>query len=189
MIGVVLAGGSGNRLWPRSRQQTPKQFDDLLAQGESLLQATCRRISPLLPSERTWVVTGRSTSHLVRQQLPHLDRARILSETLDDATTQVLLNGKAPSRKVNELDNRGSHYYLALYWARALAAQDSDAELKARFTKLADELGKNEATIVNELNEAQGKPVELGGYFRPADDLADAAMRASTTLNGILAEA
>jgi len=80
MIGVILAGGSGNRLWPRSRQQTPKQFDDLLAQGESLLQATCRRVAPLLTSERTWVVTGRSTSHLVAQQLPHLDRARILTE-------------------------------------------------------------------------------------------------------------
>ena len=80
MIGVILAGGSGNRLWPRSRQQTPKQFDDLLAQGESLLQATCRRTSPLLSPESTWVVTGRGTSHLVAQQLPQLDPARVLAE-------------------------------------------------------------------------------------------------------------
>ena len=80
MIGVILAGGSGNRLWPRSRQQTPKQFDDLLAQGESLLQATCRRTSPLLSPESTWVVTGRGTSHLVAQQLPRLDPARVLAE-------------------------------------------------------------------------------------------------------------
>ena len=80
MIGVILAGGSGNRLWPRSRQQAPKQFDDLLAQGETLLQATFRRISPVLPSDRVWVLTGSNTAHLVGQQLPVLEPSRILSE-------------------------------------------------------------------------------------------------------------
>jgi isocitrate dehydrogenase len=87
---------------------------------------------------------------------------------------------------VHELDTRGSHFYLALYWAEALAAQTHDAELQARFSKVAKQLAENEAKIVTELNAAQGKPVEIGGYFRPDPALASKAMRPSPTLNAIV---
>ncbi len=111
------------------------------------------------------------------------NKAIILSKSLDDATVNVLQNGKSPSRKVGELDNRGSHFYLAKYWAEALAKQDKDAELKAVFTPLAKTLEENEETIVKELNEVQGKPVDMGGYYFPNDELASKAMRPSETLN------
>jgi isocitrate dehydrogenase len=113
-------------------------------------------------------------------------RARILSDTLDKAVGKFLENGKSPSRRVNQLDNRGSNFYLALYWAQALAAQDQDAELKKRFAKLAEELGANEGKIADELNAAQGKPVEIGGYYHPDPVLTSRAMRPSPTLNRIL---
>jgi isocitrate dehydrogenase len=114
-------------------------------------------------------------------------KARLLGETLDDATTAYLLNNKSPSRKVNELDNRGSHFYVAMYWAQALAKQDDDAELKARFTPIAEQLAANEAKIVDELNAAQGAPVDLGGYYLPKPELAAKAMRPSATLNELIA--
>jgi len=113
-------------------------------------------------------------------------KALILAETLDDATDKFLDNDKSPSRKVGELDNRGSHFYLALYWAEGLATQDKDAELKAQFSKIADALKENEAKIVAELNEIQGKSVNIGGYYQPNDALADAAMRPNALLNSIL---
>jgi isocitrate dehydrogenase len=114
--------------------------------------------------------------------------ARLLSETLDDATTKLLLNRKSPSRKVNELDNRGSHFYLALYWAQAMAAQKTNTELSARFAPVAEALAANEEKIVAELNEVQGAPQDIKGYYSPNDALAGAAMRPSPTLNGIIAE-
>ncbi len=95
-------------------------------------------------------------------------------------------NNKSPSRKVNELDNRGSHFYLAMYWARACAEQDDDKELRERFSKLASELEANEAKIIDELNAAQGKPVDIGGYYHPDHELAEKAMRPSETLNKAL---
>ena len=113
-------------------------------------------------------------------------RARILGEALDEASTQYLLNDKAPSRKCGELDNRGTHFYLALYWARALATQEDDPELKSEFVPLAEELGAAEKQILDELNGVQGAPVELGGYYQPDDARADPAMRPSSTLNRIL---
>ncbi len=113
-------------------------------------------------------------------------RAHILSETLDHATGQVLENKKSPSRKVHELDNRGSHFYLAMYWARALASQNEDAELRERFTKVAEELESKEAKIMEELDAAQGSPVDIGGYYRPDPEKADSAMRPSPTLNAII---
>lgn len=114
------------------------------------------------------------------------DKAQVLADTLDKATEQLLLNGKSPSRKVKELDNRGSHFYLALYWAQALAAQDKDGELKATFSKLADELAANEDKIVAELNGVQGEAVDIGGYYQPNKTLAAQAMRPSETLNRIV---
>ena len=113
-------------------------------------------------------------------------QARLLGETLDEATTQYLLTNKSPSRRVNELYNRGSHYYLAMYWADALAKQTEDATLASRFGKLAEELKANESTIVEELNSAQGQAMDVGGYYMPDDALASKAMRPSATLNGII---
>ncbi len=110
-------------------------------------------------------------------------RARILGRTLDAATGELLESGKSPSRKVGELDNRGSHYFLARYWAQALADQDEDAELAGRFKALAERLADDEETIVEELNAVQGEPVELGGYYYVDRDTATAVMRPSATFN------
>ena len=93
---------------------------------------------------------------------------------------------RSPSRKVHELDNRGSHFYLALYWARELAAQTDDPELAAGFAPIAEALGADEDTIVGELNEVQGSPVDIGGYYLPDDELVTAAMRPSATLQRII---
>jgi len=112
--------------------------------------------------------------------------ATLLGETLDVATETVLLNRKSPSRKVNELDNRGSHFYLAMYWAKALAEQTTDAAIAAKFTSLASSLAENETTIVDELNAVQGTAMDIGGYYAPNEELAVAAMRPSATLNGII---
>jgi isocitrate dehydrogenase len=112
--------------------------------------------------------------------------ARLLAETLDEATGQVLANGKSPSRKVHELDNRGSHYYLARYWAQAVAEQAADPDLAARFRPLADALTEAEPAILAELAEVQGGPQELGGYYRPDPALTERAMRPSATLNAII---
>jgi len=114
-------------------------------------------------------------------------RARILGVALDVATTEYLLQDKSPSRKVNELDNRGTHYYVALFWAQAIAAQTDDAELAAIFVNVAETLAANETTIIDELNAAQGSPMDIGGYFQPDDEVASKWMRPSATLNGILA--
>ncbi len=114
------------------------------------------------------------------------DKAIILSQTLDSATGKFLETNKSPSRKVNELDNRGSHFYLALYWAQALAAQTNDVDLQARFKPLADELAANENIIVDELNAVQGQPIDIGGYYLPNEELVTKAMRPSTTLNNII---
>ncbi|MFC4763656.1 NADP-dependent isocitrate dehydrogenase [Dyella koreensis] len=112
--------------------------------------------------------------------------AGVLAKTLDQATGKFLDNNKSPARKVGELDNRGSHFYLALYWAQALAAQDEDAALKAKFAPLAKSLTENEAKIVAELNGAQGKPVDIKGYYRPDTALVTKAMRPSATFNAAL---
>ncbi len=113
--------------------------------------------------------------------------ARVLATTLDRATATFLDSNKSPSRKVGELDNRGSHFYLALYWAQELAAQNEDAALKARFADLAQTLSAQEQVIVDELNAAQGAPVNVGGYYHPDPALAAAAMRPSQTFNKALA--
>lgn len=115
------------------------------------------------------------------------DKAKILENTLVEANAQFLENNKSPSRKVNELDNRGSHFYLAMYWAQAMAAQNDDAELKAKFAPVAEQLTANEEKIVAELNDAQGSPQDVGGYFHPDSEKAAKAMRPSETLNAILA--
>jgi len=114
-------------------------------------------------------------------------RAKVLATALDRATGMLLENRKSPSPNVNELDNRGSHFYLALYWADAMANQDDDLELGARFAPLAKTFADNAAQIVGELNAVQGKPVDIGGYYAPNPELATNAMRPSTTFNRVLA--
>jgi len=114
-------------------------------------------------------------------------KAQVLADTLDAANAKFLEENKSPTRKVGGLDNRGSHFYLALYWAEALAAQDKDAELKARFAPMATALAENEEKIVAELAAVQGKPVDIGGYYRPDEALVSAAMRPSQTFNAVLA--
>ncbi|KQB40203.1 Isocitrate dehydrogenase [Flavobacterium daejeonense] len=131
-----------------------------------------------------FLALGASLEHL--GQTLNNEKAIVLSETLDQANDAFLQNDKSPARKVGQIDNRGSHFYLALYWAQALAAQDKDAELKAIFAPIAKELTENEAKIDAELIGAQGKAQEIGGYYQPNPALVSKAMRPSTTLNTIL---
>src|SRR5690606_794868 len=114
------------------------------------------------------------------------EKAQILADTLDEATGKFLENDKSPSRKAGELDNRGSHFYLATYWAEALANQSKDTELKALFAPIAEEMKANEGKIVDELNSEQRQPVDIKGYYHPNEMLTSSAMRPSVTLNTIL---
>ncbi len=113
-------------------------------------------------------------------------KAQIIADALDNATVALLQNGKSPSRKVNELDNRGSHFYLALYWAKELANQTADADLQAKFAPIAESLGSKEAQIVEELNSVQGVAMDIEGYYSPSPAKAREAMRPSATLNAII---
>ncbi|MEE1945599.1 NADP-dependent isocitrate dehydrogenase [Pedobacter sp. KR3-3] len=126
-----------------------------------------------------------SLEHLSQTQ--NNAKAQILADALDEANAKFLATDKSPGRKLGTIDNRGSHFYLALYWAEALAAQSKDAELQARFAPLAKALAAGEAQISKELIDAQGKPQNIGGYYNPSDDLASKAMRPSETLNTALA--
>jgi isocitrate dehydrogenase len=114
------------------------------------------------------------------------EKAQVLAATLNTANSRFLNNNKSPSRKVGELDTRGSHFYLAMYWAQTLSEQDNDAELKAKFTPIAQQLTENEAEIVAQLNAVQGSPVDIAGYFRPDRALAAKAMRPSVSFNAII---
>ena len=127
---------------------------------------------------------GASLEHLA--QVKDNAKAQVLSDTLDKAIEGLLDNDKSPSRKVGGLDNRGSHFYIALYWAQALAAQDKDAELKSHFTPVAEALTANEDKIVAELNGVQGSPADTGGYYHAPQEKVSAVMRPSETLNGII---
>jgi isocitrate dehydrogenase len=132
-----------------------------------------------------FLALGASLEHL--SQKYNNAKAEVLAQTLDQANGRILENNKSPARKVGELDNRGSHFYLALYWAQALAAQNKDLNIQQRFTTLAKTLTENEAKINAELIAAQGKPVDMGGYYHPDFDKTTKAMRPSATLNAALA--
>tara|TARA_B100000989_G_scaffold199020_1_gene150418 strand:+ start:1216 stop:3441 length:2226 start_codon:yes stop_codon:yes gene_type:complete len=132
-----------------------------------------------------FLALGVSLEHL--SSVFHNAKAQVLADTLGVANVKFLTENKSPSRKVNELDNRGSHFYLALYWAEALATQDQDVELKMRFAPLAAALTANESRIVDELNSAQGVAMDIGGYYRPKLEKVQEAMRPSATLNAALA--
>jgi isocitrate dehydrogenase len=133
-----------------------------------------------------FLALGASLEHLAQTQ--NNPKAMVLAEALDVATEKFLANDKSPARKVGEIDNRGSHFYLAMYWAEALAAQTKDTELSAKFADIAREFNTNEATINEELIGAQGKPQDIGGYYQPVKALTDKAMRPSQTFNTILSK-
>jgi isocitrate dehydrogenase len=116
-------------------------------------------------------------------------KARVLADTLDQATGKLLETNKSPSRRTGELDNRGSHFYLALYWAQALAEQTDDSDLQAQFAPLAKTLSDSEQQIIDELSAVQGKPVDIGGYYVVDPEKTKAVMRPSATLNAAIAAA
>jgi len=156
------AGGSAPKHVQQFQQENHLRWDSL---GEFLALAASL--------EHFAVVNGNS-------------KAKVLGDALDKGTARFLENNKSPSRKAGELDNRGSHYYLAMYWAQELATQTDDAELKARFEPVAKSLEENEEKIVSELNQVQGGAVDIGGYFKPVASLAKNAMRPSETFNAII---
>jgi len=133
-----------------------------------------------------FLALGASLEHLAQTQ--NNPKAMVLAEALDVATEKFLANDKSPARKVGEIDNRGSHFYLAMYWAEALSAQTKDAQLSAKFAEIATDFNSNEAKINEELIGSQGKPQDIGGYYQPVKTLTDKAMRPSQTFNTILSK-
>ena len=173
MLSIVPLLNGGGLFETGAGGSAPKHVQQLVKEGH-LRWDSLGEYCALVPSlELAFEKTGNT-------------KIEVLAETLDAAIGVYLENGKLPSRKVNEIDNRGSSFYLAMYWAEALAAQTKDADLKARFEKMAKELKANEATIAQELLAAQGTAVDLGGYYRLDDAKTTAAMRQSQTLNKII---
>src|SRR6202012_3884414 len=158
------AGGSAPKHVHQLVEENPLRWDSL---GEFLALGAC--------FEDIGIKTGN-------------ERAKIFAKTLDAAIGKLLDNNKSPSRKTGELDNRGSQFYLAMYWAQELAAQSDDEELRKHFAALADALTENEEVIVRELAEVQGDAVDIGGYYAPDHEMTTAVMRPSKTLNDALAE-
>ncbi|MGK7910217.1 MAG: NADP-dependent isocitrate dehydrogenase [Synechococcus sp.] len=174
MLSIVPLLAGGGLFETGAGGSAPKHVQQFLSEGHLRWDS----LGEFLALAVTLEDVGRKTNN---------EAALVLAEALNVANGLYLENSKSPSRKVNELDNRGSHFYLAMYWAQALADQDTNAELKAQFSELAKQLQGNEATILAELNAAQGKTVEIGGYYRPDVELTSQAMRPSTTLNAALA--
>ena len=114
------------------------------------------------------------------------EKARVLGATLDEATTKLLQNNKSPARKLGKIDNRGSHFYLAMYWAQELASQNTDSDLKIEFSKIADQLTSNEEAIIQEMNAVQRQSVDLKGYYNPNEEVCSEVMRPSDTFNKIV---
>jgi isocitrate dehydrogenase len=174
MLSIVPLMNGGGLFETGAGGSAPKHVQQLLAEGHLRWD-----------SLGEFLALAASLEHLAsRYDSPN---ARVLAETLDQATAKLLLNNKSPRRKAGELDNRGSHFYLAMYWAQALAAQDKNAELRTRFAKVAEELEANEETILAELSAGAGKPADIGGYYMPDAERAAVVMRPSATLNRIIA--
>jgi isocitrate dehydrogenase len=172
MLSIVPLLNGGGLYETGAGGSAPKHVQQFLQEGH-LRWDSLGEYCALVPSFEQIAATGNA-------------RAALLAQTLDTAIGTYLENARYPSRKVNEIDNRGSTFYLALYWAQALAAQDQDAELKARFAPVAQALTDSEAKIAAELLAAQGKPTDVGGYFHPDDVKAGVAMRPSATFNAVL---
>jgi isocitrate dehydrogenase len=172
MLSIVPLLNGGGLYETGAGGSAPKHVQQFLSEGH-LRWDSLGEYCALVPSFEQIAAAGNA-------------RAALLAETLDTAIGSYLEGARYPSRKVNEIDNRGSTFYLAMYWAQALAAQDKDAELKARFAPVAKVLTENEAKIAGELLAAQGKPTDVGGYYHPCDEKAYAAMRPSTTFNAVI---
>jgi len=173
MLSIVPLLQGGGLFETGAGGSAPKHVGQFLKEGH-LRWDSLGEYCALVPSlEQVATSTGNET-------------AQLFADTLDEAVTQYLLNAKAPSRKVNEIDNRGSSFYLGMYWARALAAQDKNADLKIKFAKVAADFETNEAKINEELLAAQGAPVDIDGYYKPNVEVVTAAMRPSATLNAII---
>nr|MBX2862217.1 NADP-dependent isocitrate dehydrogenase [Leptolyngbyaceae cyanobacterium MAG.088] len=173
MLSIVPLLAGGGLFETGAGGSAPKHVQQFVTEGHLRWDS----LGEFLALAVTLEELGRKTSN---------DRAVILAEALNNATSQLLDTDKSPSRKVHELDNRGSHFYLAMYWAQALADQTQDAELKAQFETLAQKLSEGEATIIAELNATQGKAVDIEGYYLPNAEQASKVMRPSETLNEAL---
>ncbi|HSJ12208.1 MAG TPA: NADP-dependent isocitrate dehydrogenase [Gillisia sp.] len=173
MLSIVPLMNGGGLFETGAGGSAPKHIQQFLEEGHLRWDSLGEFLALAVSLEHLGETTGNK-------------KALILSETLDQATELFLKNDKSPSRKVNELDNRGSHFYLALYWAQALSKQEKDKELKNQFTKIADELDKNQEKILQDLIDAQGEPQNIGGYYYPTEDLVSDAMRPSETFNKII---
>jgi isocitrate dehydrogenase len=174
MLSIVPLMGGGGLFETGAGGSAPKHVQQFVEEGHLRWD-----------SLGEFLALAASFEHLSR--VANNPRARLLAESLDRATAKFLDSNKSPGRKVGQLDNIGSHFYLTLYWAEALAQQNDDAELKTRFGKLAKLLGDNEHKILDELKAAQGKPVDLGGYYRFDHEKASKALRPSATFNAALA--
>ncbi len=173
MLSIVPLMGGGGLFETGAGGSAPKHVQQFVAENHLRWDSLGEFLALAVSLEDLAVKSGNS-------------RAKILAETLDQATGKLLLNNKSPSRKTGEIDNRGSHFYLGLYWAEAVAAQDEDQELKKLFATVAESLQANEAKIQQELIDIQGGPVDLGGYYHPDIEKISEAMRASPTLNAII---
>ncbi len=173
MLSVVPLMNGGGLFETGAGGSAPKHVQQFLAEGH-LRWDSLGEYCALVPSLE---MVAENTGN---------EKATILAETLDEAIAMYLENGRLPSRKVHEIDNRGSTFYLALYWAQALAAQTKDAEIQARFAVVAAKLQENEAKISEELLSAQGRPADVGGYYLPVDAMAEKEMRPSPTFNAVI---
>lgn len=173
MLSVVPLMNGGGLFETGAGGSAPKHVQQLLKENHLRWDSLGEFLALAVSFEHLATTTGNA-------------RAQVLADTLDRATGTFLLENKSPSRRAGELDNRGSHYYLARYWAEELAKQTDDAELAASFSSIAGELSSKEETIVGELAEVQGSPVDIGGYYRPDDAKASSVMRPSATLNKVL---
>jgi isocitrate dehydrogenase len=173
MLSIVPLMNGGGLFETGAGGSAPKHVQQFLTEGH-LRWDSLGEYCALVPS-----------LELIAEQTDN-PKAKVLAKALDEAVADYLENGRLPSRKVDEIDNRGSTFYLALYWAQALAAQQADAELAKRFSPVARELAVNKTVISDELLAAQGSAVDIGGYYLPDDELAAAAMRPSATFNAII---
>nr|WP_132714072.1 NADP-dependent isocitrate dehydrogenase [Pseudomonas aeruginosa] len=173
MLSIVPLMAGGGMYETGAGGSAPKHVQQLVEENYLRWDSLGEFLALAVSLEETGIKTGNA-------------KAKLLGKALDEATGKLLDNNKSPSRKVGDIDNRGSHFYLAMYWAQALAAQDEDAELKAHFAPLAKALTEQEATIVAELNAVQGKPAEIGGYYRSNPELTSKVMRPSATFNAAI---
>lgn len=173
MLSIVPLMNGGGLFETGAGGSAPKHVEQFLEEGYLRWDSLGEFLALAVSFEHMFNTTGNK-------------KAKVLAETLDAATEKFLENDKSPARKVGEIDNRGSHFFLTLYWAQALAAQNNDAELKAKFTPIAEALTNNEAKINSELIGAQGSKVNIGGYYKPTKELVAKAMRPSETLNHII---